>query len=375
MNGSDVSPGARFGVWANVHGTMAAMRHPEDPVDASWRRVRDQVLLAERLGFHSTLIAQHTMNPLGEDIDQLDAWSAAAALAALTESIEIIAAVKPSIIHPTILAKQAQGIEEISRGRFAVNVVNAWWIPDLERSGIGMLEHDERYVYGTEWLHVVRRLLSGERTTFHGKYFHVDEFELRPTGTYRPRPTIYLGGESAQARDLAAAEADVLFLNGQAPDEARALLADVRRRPRNELGPLRFGMAAFVVTASTQREAEELMDYHWELQRADKSGDGDVLDRFSRDTDAASPMWQRLLALPHVGPNGGTAAGLVGDYDTVARRIADWNRDGIETFMLAFQPFESEMERFAAEIMPRVASLTEKCRDSTRSASLLAGSS
>lgn len=350
----------RFGVWANVHGTMAALGHPYDPVDASWRRVRDQILLAERLGFDSTLIAQHTMNPLGETLDQLDAWTAAAAAAALTDSIEIIAAIKPSIIHPTVLAKQALGIEEISAGRFAVNVVNAWWIPDLERSGIGMLEHSQRYVYGTEWLHVVRRLLSGERTTFHGTYFHVDDFVLRPAGTYRQRPRIYLGGESPPARDLAAAEADVLFLNGQSAAEARALLDDVRRRPRGGLDPLRFGLAAFVVTAPTQREAAELLEYHWELNARDKGGDGDTIDRFSRDTDPASVMWQRLRERPHIGPNGGTAAGLVGDYDTVAARIVDWYGDGIETFMLAFQPFEAEMERFAAEIMPRVHRLLER---------------
>jgi alkanesulfonate monooxygenase len=333
---------------------MAALRHPDDPIDASWRRVRDQILLAERLGYDSTLIAQHTMNPLDESLDQLDAWSAAAAAAALTERIEIIAAVKPSIIHPTILAKQAQGIEEISAGRFAVNVVNAWWIPDLERSGIGMLDHGERYAYGTEWLHVVRRLLSGERTTFHGQYFHVDDFVLHPTGTYRTRPRIYLGGESAPARDLAAAEADVLFLNGQSSREAHALMRDVVRRPRGDLDPIRFGMAAFVVTAPTARQAAELMHDHWELNAADKAGDGDVADRFARDTDPASVMWQRLRDRPHIGPNGGTAAGLVGDYDTVAQRIVDWHRGGIETFMLAFQPFEAEMERFAAEIMPRV---------------------
>jgi len=344
----------RFGVWANVHGTMAALGHPDDPVDASWARVRDQVLLAERLGFDTTLLAQHTMNPLGEQLDQLDAWSAAAALAALTERIEIIAAIKPSIIHPTILAKQAQGIEEISGGRFAINVVNAWWIPDLERSGIGMLEHGERYVYGSEWLHVVRRLLAGERTTFDGKYFHIDEFELHPVGTHRRRPRVYLGGESEPARDLATAEADVLFLNGQSAEEARALIADVRRRPRTGLDPLRFGMAAFVVAAPTAAEAAESMRYHWELQRADQGRTDDVTATFGRDTDPASPMWQRLSALPHVGPNGGTAAGLVGDYDTVAQRIVDWYGDGIETFMLAFQPFEAEMERFAAEIAPRV---------------------
>lgn len=353
-------------MWANVHGTMAALAHPEDPIDASWARVRDQVLLAERLGFDSTLIAQHTMNPLGEHLDQLDAWSAAAALAALTDSIEIIAAVKPSIIHPTILAKQAQGIQEISGGRFAINVVNAWWIPDLERSGIGMLEHGERYVYGTEWLHAVRTLLSGERTTLRGKYFQIDDFVVHPTRGHDGRPRIYLGGESDQARTLAAAEADVLFLNGQAPADARALLADVRRRPRVG-APLRFGMAGFVVTAPTEREAAEIMDYHWELQRDDKSDDGDTIDRFSRDTDPSSPMWQRLSALPHVGPNGGTAAGLVGDYDTVARRLVDWYGDGIETFMLAFQPFEAEMERFAAEVIPRVDALLDKAGSEGRS--------
>ncbi|MGE2733185.1 LLM class flavin-dependent oxidoreductase [Mycolicibacterium vaccae] len=349
-----MSTAPKFGVWANVHGTMAALGHPEDPVDASWSRVRDQILLAERLGYDSTLIAQHTMNPMGESLDQLDAWSAAAAAAALTESIEIIAAVKPSIIHPTVLAKQALGIEEISGGRFAINVVNAWWVPDLERSGIGMLEHDERYAYGGEWLQIVRRLLTGERTTFHGKYFHVDDFVLRPAGTYRDRPRIYLGGESAPARDLAAAEADVLFLNGQPRADALALLDDVASRPRGGRDPLRFGMAAFVVTAPTNREAADLLEQHWALNAADRSGDGDVADRFARDTDPASVMWQRLRERPHIGPNGGTSAGLVGDYDTVAQRIVDAWHDGIETFMLAFQPFEAEMERFAAEVMPRV---------------------
>lgn len=119
-------------------------------------------------------------------------------------------------------------------------------------------------------------------------------------------------------------------------------------------------MAAFVVTAPTQREAAELLQYHWELNAADKTGGGDTIDRFIRDTDPASVMWQRLRERPHVGPNGGTAAGLVGDYDTVAARIVDWYTGGIETFMLAFQPFEDEMRRFAAEIMPRVRELVKR---------------
>jgi alkanesulfonate monooxygenase len=347
----------RFGVWANVHGTFASMSHPGDSVDASWRRVRDQILLAERLGFHSTLIAQHTMNALGEDLDQLEAWTAASALAALTHRIEIIAAIKPSIIHPTILAKQAVGIEEISQGRFSINVVNAWWKPDLERSGMGMLEHDKRYAYGAEWLHIVSSLMKGERTTFHGEFFHIDDFVLRPAGTYRQRPTIYMGGESKPARDLAAAEADVLFLNGQGPETALELITDVRRRSRGGGPPIRFGMAAFVVTAPTDREAEKILEYHWELDAKDKEKAGNFMDRLVQQIDAKSTMWQNLKARPHIGPNGGTAAGLVGSFDTVAARIREWNERGIETFMLAFQPLEKGMELFAHEIAPRVREL------------------
>jgi alkanesulfonate monooxygenase len=55
-----------------------------------------------------------------------------------------------------------------------------------------------------------------------------------------------------------------------------------------------------------------------------------------------------------VGSNGGTAAGLVGSYAQVAERIMQFGEVGIELFMLQFQPFEAEMRRFTAEVMPRV---------------------
>jgi len=55
-----------------------------------------------------------------------------------------------------------------------------------------------------------------------------------------------------------------------------------------------------------------------------------------------------------LGTNGGTAAGLVGSYDTVADRIVEFLDVGVETFLLQFQPFRQEMHRFAEEIVPRV---------------------
>jgi len=339
----------RFGVWANVYGTFASLAHPDDPVDASWARNRDLVLEAERLGFEATLVAQHTFNPHGDQYDQLEAWTASAALAALTSRIEVIAAIKPLLAHPVVLAKQALQIEEIAQGRFSLNFVNAWYRPELDKAGIDFLPHAERYAYGREWITVVRSLMEGRRTTFAGRYLNVDDYVLRPADAFRPRPLIYGGGESEDSRAVLSELADVFFLNAQPPEDAAAMIDDLRRRPRGGQPPLRYAMAAFVIARETDEEAQAALRHALALAQADQ----DALASIRAGTDPASSMGRSLAARgPVVGTNGGTAAGLVGSYATVARRLREFADLGVELFMLQFQPFEAEMRRFAEHVRP-----------------------
>lgn len=336
----------RFGVWALVHGSRAALQDPEEPYDASWERNLALVQEAERLGYDSTLVAQHTVNPHHAPNDQLEAWTASAALAALTSRIEIIAAIKPTLYHPVVLAKMALGIEHISKGRFAINLVNAWNRPELEKAGIPFEEHDERYAYGREWISIVGPLMRGETVSFHGKYFNVNDYALRPADPYRDRPMIYVGGESEPARALVADHGDVWFINGQPLADVRALIQDVRARN----GAMRFGLSAFVIARETENEAQAALDRLFAL--AQKDAPIRAVQR--ANTDEASVMAQTMRKSPRVGSNGGTAAGLVGNYAQVAERIRAFHDAGIELFMLQFQPFEREMARFAVEVMPRV---------------------
>jgi alkanesulfonate monooxygenase len=341
----------RFGIWAPLHGSRAAHHDPHEPDDASGERNRALVLEAEALGFDAVLVAQHTMNPYDPQRDQLEAWTGAAALAALTRRIEIIAAIKPGLYHPVVLAKMALQIEHISGGRFALNLVNAWNKAEFERAGLPFPAHDERYAYGREWIGLVDRLMRGERVTVQGQHFQVEEYQLRPAGTFRARPRIYLGGESEPARALAADHADVWFINGQPLAEVAALIEDVARRPAPN-APLRYGLSAFVIARETDAEAQAEQDRLLALAQRDAALRADTRAR----TDAASVMFAKTdaAASRHVGTNGGTAAGLVGSYETVARRLRDFHAAGIDLFMLQFQPFEAEMRRFAEQILPRV---------------------
>jgi alkanesulfonate monooxygenase len=342
-------PEIRFGIWALVHGSRAALQDPDEPYDASWERNRALILEAERLGYGSTLVAQHTINPHHAPNDQLEAWTASAALAALTERIEIITAIKPYLYHPVVLAKMALGIEHISRGRFAINLVNAWNRPELEKAGIGFAEHDDRYAYGREWISVVEPLLRGETVTHEGQTFRIDSYALRPKDPYRPRPRIYVGGESPPARALVADCGDVWFINGQKLEDVRVLIDDVASRPRHG-AKLRFGMSAFVIARATDLEAEAHLAHLFALA----ARDAPVRVVQHANTDPDSVMARTMRKTPRVGSNGGTAAGLVGSYDAVAERIVAFNRAGVELFMLQFQPFEADMRRFAAEVMGRV---------------------
>lgn len=342
-------PGIRFGVWAPVHGPRAALRDPQEPFDASWEHNRVVVLEAEQLGFHSTLIAQHTVNPHLPDHDQLETWTAAAALAALTSRIEIIAAVKPYIFHPVFLAKMALQIENISGGRFGINLINAWNSAEFEKAGIPFGEHDARYDYGREWISIVSRLISGEKVNHSGRHFSVTDYKLTPHDLHRSRPAIYIGGESEPARSLAADHADVWFINGQPLADVAGLIADLRRRPRPG-APLRFGLSAFVIARETEAEARDAYERLVELA----AQDADVHTLQRKHADPKTVMFQTMAKSVRVGTNGGTAAGLVGSYDQVSERILAFHEAGIELFMLQFQPLRVEMRRFAAEVMPRV---------------------
>jgi alkanesulfonate monooxygenase len=346
----DHSARLRFGVWALVHGSRGAYGDPEEPYDASWQRNRALVLEAEELGYDLTLFAQHTVNPRDDAWDELEPWTAAAALAALTQRIELVAAIKPLLYHPVVLAKLALQIEHISQGRFALNVVNAWNKAEFEDAGITFPPHDERYAYGREWLAIVEALLRGERVNHEGPHFRVRDYMLRPAATHRPRPRIYIGGESEPARNLAAEQGDVWFINGRPLDEVELLLADLRRRPRRVVGgaPLRFALSAFVIARATAAEAHEHYEYLLHLAAEDAKRPRTR----PRNVDTEVVMHQVHQHRRTIGTNGGSAAGLIGSYDEVATRIRAFSRAGIETFLLMFQPFERDMRNFAKHVMP-----------------------
>src|SRR5579885_2859458 len=105
----------RYGYWLPVFGGW--LRNVEDEgMEASWDYVSRLARRSEEIGYDLTLVAELGLNDIkGVDAPSLDAWSTAAALAAVTKRLELMVAVRPTFHNPALLAKQAANIEHRRR--------------------------------------------------------------------------------------------------------------------------------------------------------------------------------------------------------------------------------------------------------------------
>ena len=339
----------RFGYWMPVFGGW--LRNVEDErMEASWAYTRRLAQRSEQIGFDLTLVAELNLNDIkGMDAPSLDAWSTTAALAAVTERLEIMTAVRPTFHQPALLAKQAANIDRISGGRLALNVVSSWWATEARKYGVQFDEHDDRYARTSEWLDVVDGMWKEPRFTYAGKYYSVDDAILEPKPARRPRPVVYAGGESPAAKALIAQKCDAWLTHGDPPETIGAKVADMRaRREQLALPPMHFGAAGYVVVRPTEEEARREVARITDVQQSAR-GYANYQDWIGN-----TQLEQRVSLEDYSVSNRGLKSGLVGTPEQVAERILEFERAGLDLLLLQFSPQLEEMERFAEEVIPLV---------------------
>ena len=194
----------------------------------------------------------------------LEVFTWAAGVAASTNQIHVFATAHVPIFHPLLAAKQGATIDQISNGRFGINIVAGWNKPELGMFGISQLPHDERYVAAEEWVTIVKRLWTEEANLdFQGKYYSMESGELRPKPISQPYPTLISAGQSTVGIDFAAKHMDFTFQAHEDVEELRSLVVGAReladREYHRKLGVLTYSM---VVCRDTEKEAQDYVRYY-----------------------------------------------------------------------------------------------------------------
>jgi alkanesulfonate monooxygenase SsuD/methylene tetrahydromethanopterin reductase-like flavin-dependent oxidoreductase (luciferase family) len=155
--------------WAEDHGLV-------------WFSVMDHMIQIPRVGT--------------PDEPVLEGWTVLAGLAAVTDRIRLATLCSAvGYRNPAHLAKIAASVDLISRGRLTLGIGAGFFAEEYRQYGWEFpLRPATRIRQMEEAVQLILKMWTEPRTTFHGRYFHVEDAILEPKPVQKPRPPVMIAG-------------------------------------------------------------------------------------------------------------------------------------------------------------------------------------
>lgn len=173
-----------------------------------WKIILDVALAAERVGFDSFWMPDHTVATGVRRWDALEAWSTLSALAIHTRKMKLATGVSDTYrCHPVVLAQKAATLDVISNGR-AILGIGIGEAMNLVPYGI---PYDKPVARTEEALEVIRKLWSEDNVDFKGTYYRLKNAFLQPKPSvpvseskYRSTVPIFVAASSPRTMQMVA---------------------------------------------------------------------------------------------------------------------------------------------------------------------------
>lgn len=352
----DVDEPIKFAYWVpNVSGGLV-ISSIDQRTDWSLDYNIKLAQIAEQSGFDYALVQIRFIGSYGAD-SQHESASFATGLLLNTEKLNVITAILPGPWHPAVVAKLGATVDQLSKGRWKVNIVSGWFKDEFTALGEPWLEHDERYRRSEEFIRVLKGIWTGDDFSFRGDFYRINHFTLKPKPIQQPHPEIFQGGASRAAKDMAGRVSDWYFTNGGTPEFIRAQIDDVNEVSRREAGGRRvkFGVNGFAIVRDTEEEARGI---HADILRhaipEAVKGFGDAVRQAGQSTGDRVGLWAASSPEDLVQYNDGFKTGLIGTPEQVAERIIALKDVGVDLVLLGFLHFQEEVKAFGERVIPIV---------------------
>jgi F420-dependent oxidoreductase-like protein len=228
-------------------------------IKRSWTEARDAALELERLGFDSVWVCDHLHGVPLPTLPIFEAWTQLAAVAAVTERVELGTLVTPPFFrNPAVLAKQIATLDHVSGGRAIAGLGAGWFEAEFEAYGCEFPSLGRRMAALEEEIRVLKSLWTEERTTFEGEHFRVKDAICEPKPVRRP-PILVGGGGEKVLMGIAARHADVWNNLAVFQDRLGDKVAALRRRCEEvgrDPGDIEISQQCVVVLGADAAEAE-----------------------------------------------------------------------------------------------------------------------
>jgi F420-dependent oxidoreductase-like protein len=291
----------------------------------------------ERLGFEGLFRSDHYFSARGvSGRGSTDAWTLLAALAARTSRIRLGTLVSPvTFRHPSLLAKAAVTVDEISDGRIEIGMGAGWWEEEHTQFGFPFDDVEGRWERLEEQVPIVHGLLTEDRLSFDGRHYRLVDAEMLPTPVQRPRPPLILGGSRVGPRmqRLIGRYADEFNTVGGTPEQVAARFGRARAGVEAEGRDPATLVTSLMTWCFVGRTEEEYLERVRRAQSLDPTG----------------PSFDDYLAEAE-------ADFIVGSTDRAVARLREYGTAGVQRIFLNHELYDDleMLELVAGEIIPEV---------------------
>ncbi len=319
--------------------------------------LREIAVAADRLGYSGVLI------PTGVACEE--SFILAADLAAHTEKLKFLVAIRPGTASPAYYARLTSTLDRVSNGRLLLNIVVGGSAQELAGDGI-FLPHDERYDHADEFFQVFNSLIETGHAHLDGKYIQAHNARLVLPPVQEPRPPIYFGGSSDAAIDFSAGLVDKYLTWGEPPAQVEEKITRVRTAAAKKGRKVSFGIRLHFIVRETDEEAWAAADSL--ISKLSDETIATAQETFAKNSDSVGQA--RMVALHQgrrdkleVSPNlwagiglvrTGAGTALVGSPKTVAARLREYQDLGIDTVIASGYPHLEEAYRVSELLFPEL---------------------
>lgn len=282
----------------------------------------------------------------------LDSFTTAAGLAMATQNLQLISTVHTAFYHPGVVARIGATLDQISQGRWALNIVSGWAEQDFRMLDIPLLEHDKRYAQSTEFVEVLKKFWTEDWFDYTGEFFSISQGTCHPKPA-RP-PLLYNAGSSPVGRDFAAQHCDWYFAGAQSPELLAQEVSDVRARAAKQGREVKVIIYLFVLCRDTEEAARSEVEEIFAHAEFDSAREW--LETLTGQTvgTVASTLGQGIsvedmLRSVILGVGSGK---LIGTPEQVAHALAQFHAAGADAVGLTFRHVEEELRDFIASVVP-----------------------
>lgn len=275
----------------------------------------------------------------------LESLTLMAALAAVTRRVKIYASVQPLLVPPAVAAKMAATIDDVSGGRFGINIVTGTNPDEAGQMGLLPSGYDSyRYEYAAEWVELVTRLWTEESVTYKGKHFCLEDCRSDPKPLRKPHPDIVCAGISDAGMRFTARHGTHSFLGGRTLDEVLVFGNRMKEFARNAGRPVKTYTVVTLIQGESDAHAKELFDYY------NSGADTDALQNVVAMVDGKSGEMVQDIARKFVFFG---CQPLVGGPETIASVVNWFARDrALDGLMFCFPDFIQGLNDFHAQVAP-----------------------